>query len=243
MTWKYETASLPGDRENQQDSHAVLDSSHGKFYILADGLGGQCGGAEASNTAIESIAHFLGEISDDADLLKRLGQSANETVRNLRKLPGLGKAACTLAILWLNEQHDSATLATIGDTRIYHLSADHILHTSRDHTVAQLLLERGDITLAELPTHPDRNRLTRALGSEEFPGFEITHFPLHECAGFLLATDGFWEKSNDQEIISLIINGGVRAAASLAVARATPDADNTTATLVTQELASRIQPR
>ncbi len=232
--WKCEIASLLGDREEQQDAHAVFHNALGDFFVLSDGLGGHSGGREASVSAIAAIAQLLTDSIEHGDIWSDLGQAANDAVKTVREQQLFAKAACTLAILRLHGT--AATFATIGDTRIHCLDGSNQLQTSRDDTVAQMLVERGDILPSELSAHPDRNRLTRSLGSSLFKGFEIREFTLTDSVGFLLATDGFWENTSASEITDLISSrrGNIRYAVAEAVRRASPNADNTTAILVTR---------
>lgn len=231
--WFHKSVSLVGDREEQQDAYAVFTCGFGDFFVIADGLGGHSGGQQASQAAIRAIGDFLlSEGFTDECILDLLGEAANDAVRKVRENARFADAASTLAVLHVSGS--KGTFATIGDTRIHRLEAGGDLKVSRDDTVAQLLVERGDILPAELRGHQDRNRLTRSLGSSRFKGFEYQRFDLLGVYGFLLASDGFWDRTPELEIARLIEseNADLHTACSNAVSSASPDADNATVMLV-----------
>lgn len=61
----------------------------------------------------------------------------------------------------------TAYLLNIGDSRAYHINENGITRLTRDHSVVEDMVARGDITPEEARTHPRKNLITRALGSEE----------------------------------------------------------------------------
>ncbi len=248
--WSTSEVSLIGGRDEQQDAHAVFRSDLGTVCIVADGVGGQRGGREASQGTIAAIEKELAELKEAPvearAFLDRLGEVAHAFVRELRSGDGMEKASSTLAVLFLTG--DGLHFGTIGDTRVFALRTDGKLTHSRDDTVAQMAVERSGKTDVDLRTHPDRNKLTRSLASKEYLGLEYQSFQPDECAGFLVASDGLWEHCPDQEIIDLIRTSSATAsemldhAARTAVKRAGEKADNTTAILVQGSAASSSAP-
>ena len=90
----------------------------------------------------------------------------------------------------------------IGDTRIYEVKGGKIEFVTKDHSLAQIAVERGEITHDEIPTHKDQNKLLRVLGSEYYtgPDVKIDFFSLSEGDGFFVCTDGMWEYVTEDEI-------------------------------------------
>jgi serine/threonine protein phosphatase PrpC len=93
-------------------------------------------------------------------------------------------------------------VANIGDTRVYIFKKNKLAFQTTDHSLAQVAVERGEITLAEIRSHKDQNKLTRVLGSDYYiaPDVEVFEEPVEPGDSFLLCTDGFWEYVNEDEM-------------------------------------------
>lgn len=104
-----------------------------------------------------------------------------------------GKASVAFVIS--DEQNYLYT--TLGDTRIYWPAEN---HRTRDHSVAQLAVQRGECPSEQLRFHPFRNRLLRHAGSgqKHVPEWQSRCLQKDEC--LILCTDGFWSLLDDQEI-------------------------------------------
>ena len=84
----------------------------------------------------------------------------------------------------------TAYLLNIGDSRAYHIYEDGITHLTRDHSVVEDMVARGDITPEEARTHPRKNLITRALGSEERIRADLYEKELQPGDFLLLCSDG-----------------------------------------------------
>ncbi len=98
---------------------------------------------------------------------------------------------------------DQLHFAHMGDSRGYLIRKGDILHLTQDHSVVMALHAGGQISYANIRTHPDRNRITPALGKdEEFnPSITPESIPLEKGDAILLCSDGLWEAVTDPEII------------------------------------------
>jgi len=97
---------------------------------------------------------------------------------------------------------DKTAIAHIGDTRVYLVRQGKIVHQTRDHSLAQIAVDNGEISLHNIRQHKDQNKLTRVLGSDYFvaPDIKIIDTPLEIGDGFLICTDGWWEYVYEDEI-------------------------------------------
>ena len=121
-----------------------------------------------------------------------------------------------------------------GDTRLYRFRAGQLLERTEDHSVLQILVKQGMVAEKDMGTHPDQGMLLQSLGGEEYRP------PAHGMAdvfsedGFLLCTDGFWERTKIEEMAELLICGRSEApllleqAVARAVERNGPKGDNVT---------------
>ena len=123
----------------------------------------------------------------------------------------------------------TAYLLNIGDSRAYHINEDGITRLTRDHSVVEDMVARGDITPEEARTHPRKNLITRALGSEERIRADLYEKELQPGDFLLLCSDGLSNIVTDQELLYEAIHGGSRrTAASACSTSLCPEARRTT---------------
>ena len=101
---------------------------------------------------------------------------------------------------------DDVYVLNVGDSRAYHITREGIRQVSRDHSVVEDMVEKGDLTRDEARHHPRRNLITRALGTE--PGVAADAFPLKWQQGdfLLLCSDGLINTVSDQELLFEVIH-------------------------------------
>ena len=197
----------------------------GYLAVLADGMGGHAAGEVASQMAVELVAETYYERTEGCEESLYLSLSrANRAVwqaagRNARQR-GMGTTCTAVAIL-------DATLyvAHVGDSRLYLLKKGQLFQLTTDHTHVQTLVEQGVITPGEAISHPERNVLTRALGTHnqvEIDSFEPPHL-LESEDRLLLCSDGLYDYLNAEEIAEYMnrspISEAVRAMVELAKQR------------------------
>jgi serine/threonine protein phosphatase PrpC len=235
--WLWGGASHPGGRSEQQDRWGVftLPDQQGLLAVVADGMGGHRDGAVGAQAAVDATARFIRQQADilrkqPAEALSLLCKQSHATLAAASRL-----AHSTIVTLWL--YGDQAHWMHVGDSRLYHLRQGRRLLRTRDHSTVQLLLELGEISEAELATHPDQNRLYRSLGSDESPKPELGSGRVELDDLFALCSDGLWEHISETELWETVVHSKALspAAAALverAAARGGPWADNATLILI-----------
>ena len=118
--------------------------------------------------------------------------------------PGFERMGTTLVSAVVRD--DLALVSNVGDSRAYHITREGIRQVSRDHSVVEDMVEKGDLTRDEARHHPRRNLITRALGTE--PGVAADAFPLKWQQGdfLLLCSDGLINTVSDQELLFEVIH-------------------------------------
>jgi protein phosphatase len=129
-----------------------------------------------------------------------------------------------------------AYCAHIGDSRMYLWTDGAFLQVTNDHTVVREMLAKGEITAAEAAVHPQRNILTKAIGTSpdiKPDVFEIKH-PVRIGSRFLLCSDGLYDLVRDDEILRHLTMPSVKAAATslVALAKERGGYDNITVVIV-----------
>ena len=190
---RFDTASLSrtGARANNEDACGFRDGC----WVVADGLGGHGGGEVAARLAVEALLRAwdpTAPLTTEA-LTQGLAAAAAAIHGHQAEDPGLMGMRTTLVVLATDGAQ--ALWAHVGDSRLYLLRDGRVLIQTEDHSVPQALVRAGELTPAEVRTHPDRNRLLRALGDGKPPRPDLAATPLAIQPGdaFLLCSDGFWE--------------------------------------------------
>lgn len=128
-----------------------------------------------------------------------------------------------------------AVILNEGDSRAYHINSEGIVLVTRDHSLVEDLVERGELTREQARTHPHKNLITRALGAEPILMADCFRQPLAEGDYLLLCSDGLSNVVNEQEMLYEVIHGGAerdccQRLLDIALSRGAPD--NVTAVLV-----------
>lgn len=191
-------------RKENEDNYLV--SPERGLFVVADGMGGHLGGQVASSLAIQTIDQEIPLLTKECDprqLLKQALEKANEQILKRGKseedYQGMGTTV-TAALVFENNLY----VAHIGDSRAYLFQKGHLRCLTEDHSLVNELFQNGSLTLEEAQNHPQRNILTRALGSHENPQIDIQTFPVEENDKLLLCTDGLYNHLPDEEIGELL---------------------------------------
>lgn len=196
---------LNESRPQNEDSYLELHQ-HGVF-IVADGVGGAQAGEVASQMAVEIIGEAfinIGDDSDPEDTMRIAIERANGAIFQMsRDLPQLASMATTVVALHVGG--DIATLAHVGDSRIYRVDPNgRLFRETDDHSVVEEEVRAGRMTPEQALVHPSRNVISRALGAEEMVEADVKMLIVHPATTFLLCSDGITRHIDDSEIEALL---------------------------------------
>ena len=183
-------------RERNEDSFLVDPP----IYAIADGMGGARGGAVASGLALERIE----ELSHEGKLtLTERVRAANRAVfeRSVsdREVSGMGT---TLTAATVDDR--GAHLAHVGDSRAYLVRAGALRQLTSDHTLVNRMVKAGEITPQEADVHPQRNVLTRSVGTEPEVHVDELDVPLIDGDRLLLCSDGLTNMVTEPQIQAIL---------------------------------------
>ncbi len=180
----------------------------GVLGIVADGMGGHNCGEVAARMAVETISEQFFTSKGD-DLLKGLAKAVDKANGNIFGLAqsdathkGMG-TTCVVAALRGKE----LCLAHVGDSRAYKVSARGISQLTKDHTYVQSLFDQGIISEEEKDSHPEKNYITKALGTRKQVIPDVFRVPaLFESDDrLLLCTDGLYDYLSAEEIYGIVL--------------------------------------
>lgn len=189
-------------------------------FVVADGMGGEQAGEEASSLAVESMKeelvselHKVRPKTADAwqAILQQVVGAANQRVyadsRADQAKRGMGTTFTMILIA-----DDAAHLAHVGDSRAYLLNARGatksgapLIQLSTDHTLAARLIEIGRMKPEDVRKMPQRNMLYRALGVEAQVEVETQSQPLEDGDIFLLCSDGLTRYVDGEELVNVVL--------------------------------------
>ena len=194
-------------RPLNEDSYFVSepDQSGTVLAIVADGMGGHNAGEVASGKAVGIVQKdVLGKCGKNAkDVLVKAVNDANREIYemsvNARNLSGMG----TTMTACVAEEHN-VTAVQVGDSRLYLIRGEKITQITKDHSLVEMLLENGKITKEEARRHPQKNIITRAVGTDKTVEADIYEFRAEAGDIILLCSDGLVNMVEDEEILSVI---------------------------------------
>ncbi len=200
-----------------QDSFRVDEISDSKVLCtVCDGMGGANGGNEASRLAVNMFCTVLLDVFKRHDIstfnkqqIRRLFLSAvsaanTEVFNKSNSDPMLDGMGTTLVSALITE--DAIYAVNVGDSRLYGLSGGELKQLSKDHSYVQYLVDEGVIKPEEAKTHPQKNIITRAIGTADFVQADFFEFYRSDYDALLLCSDGLSNYVSIDKITEIIIS-------------------------------------
>ena len=190
-----------------QDYVFVSDSPVGNLpnlFLVADGMGGHNAGDFASSHSVQTLVK---EISHDENahaikIIRHAIEKANsELLACARENEAYYGCGTTMVLCTIVGKY--AYIANVGDSRLY-LMQDRLRQGTKDHSLVQEMVQRGELSASQARFHPDKNIITRALGAEEM--IDIDFFDVELSAGnyILLCSDGLSNMVDDGRIEEIV---------------------------------------
>jgi len=195
----FEKSDTGRQRRANEDSFFV----RAPLFVVADGMGGAQAGEVASRLAAETFSAGLPDHGTSEQRLEARVREANRRIHEVsqedRALNGMGT---TLTAAYL--EGDELTLAHVGDSRAYLLRDGELSRLTRDHTLVEELVRRGELTEQEAAEHPQRSIITRALGPEPDIDIDLHTHPARAGDVLLLCSDGLTGMIGEDELQELL---------------------------------------
>lgn len=226
--------------QNQDSYHIELLAEDMALGIVCDGMGGAKAGNVASQLAVETFLETAKAQppeqwrNEPEALLHFAAEQANGAVHFRANVDAdcRGMGTTMVAALVVG---DRAYILNIGDSRCYLVQPEGISRITRDHSLVEDLVARGQITPEQARQHPQKNLITRALGAESRLRADLFRQPMEHGDALLLCSDGLSNMVSDQELLYEVLHGGpaedcCRRLLDIALSRGAPD--NVTAVLL-----------
>ena len=201
-------------RKQNQDTYKTeqLDKNT-LLCVVCDGMGGARSGNVASALAADVFVREVRNTWSPGQSREKLSQIlqgavklANMTVydqsRQIEEFEGMGTTLVALLI-----QGKLVTAVNVGDSRAYKIDRAGIRQITKDHSLVQLMVDRGELTPELARTYPGKNVITRAVGTEATVLTDVFQMEAEKGDCFLLCTDGLSNMMDDQEILFEVAHG------------------------------------
>ena len=182
------------------------------WAVVCDGMGGVRGGQIASSLATEMVGEKIRKcynklmpVYSFENIFLSTITTANVIVNDRSytdtEFQGMGTTiAAAIA------KDNQVCIAHVGDSRVYKITSDGITQITKDHSLAQEMLDSGQITKEEFENYPKKNIITRALGIDEKIEIDFDFTDLLDGEALLLCSDGLSGLLSDEELFEIYKN-------------------------------------
>ena len=200
-------------KQNQDAYHIEQIDKNTLLGIVCDGMGGAKSGNIASTLAVDVFVQEIRRCyksSMDQDKIDQMllsaAKLANFTVYDqslqIEEFDGMGTTLVGVLI-----KGRKATVINVGDSRAYGIDADGIHQITKDHSLVQMMVDKGELTPERAKTYPGKNFITRAIGTESVMEGDLFHLNVERGDSILLCSDGLTNIVDDQEILFEVVHG------------------------------------
>lgn len=195
-------------RQMNQDYIFCTENSVGSFpnlFIVADGMGGHKAGDYASRTCVDCVVDSIknSSMKTPVSIMEQAIKKANSQVlsdaRSNTELEGMG-TTCVCAVVFDRTLY----VANIGDSRLYIINDKEIKQVTQDHSLVEEMIRNGEIGRREARLHPNKNIITRALGTNEEVTPDFFEVELLKDDIILICSDGLSNMMDDEDMMYII---------------------------------------
>jgi serine/threonine protein phosphatase PrpC len=202
-------SSRQGGRKYNQDRVAYSYSKESLLMVLADGMGGHLHGEIAAQITVQMLAESFQKqarplIKDPFSFLEQVMNNVHEAIGDYALEHALLETPRTTCVACIIQQ-GTAYWGHVGDSRLYLFRNGQLLARTRDHSKVQQLFEQGQISEAQMTTHPERNKIYSCLGGIIPPEVEISKpIKLENSDTLMMSSDGLWSQLSIGEVTSIL---------------------------------------
>ncbi len=201
-------------RTQNQDAYQVETLDRNTLLcVVCDGMGGAKSGNVASTLAVDVFVQevkrtWVSSMDQNKvdQMLSNAVKLANFTVydqaQQFEEFTGMGTTLVAALI-----HGKSATIVNVGDSRTYSVKKDGVRQLTKDHSLVQMMVSRGELTPEQARNYPGKNLITRAIGTEPVVECDIFHRRMDAGECLLLCTDGLSNLVDEQEILFEVVHG------------------------------------
>jgi len=177
-------------RKKNEDRFLIRELSDTSCIVaVADGMGGRAGGEVAAGMVMDIVTNFVPGQSrpSENELHALIFQANSEILKEAARNPALTGMGTTATLAWIDNR--SVYWSHVGDSRLYHFQDHALVQVTRDHNLAGMLMELGELTAEQARMSPLRSMLQQCVGCPECDP-DRGRFQGREKELLLLCSDG-----------------------------------------------------
>jgi len=192
-------------RRRHVNEDAYLQMDDVGLWLVADGMGGHARGDVASRFVVEAFDGLQKPQSMDelSQAVKDRLARANQRIREEVSRAGSDQIMGTTVVAFLAYKREWQCLWA-GDSRAYLLRDGRLTQISHDHSVAQKMVDSGELRHDQMALHPLANRITRAVGTQGNLQLDEYHSVLRDGDTVLLCSDGLNKEVDEREFVTIL---------------------------------------
>jgi serine/threonine protein phosphatase PrpC len=174
------------------------------LFVVADGMGGHNAGDFASNYGVSVMVETIRKDTNfnPVKIIRNGIAAANkEVLRTALEDPSMAGMGTTMVVASVVGEY--LYVANVGDSRLY-LIKDEIKQITQDHSLIAEMVRLGELNPEEARNHPDKNIITRAVGTEENVEMDFFDLKLEPGQWFVMCSDGLSNMVEDSEILRIV---------------------------------------
>ena len=201
-------------RPQNQDTYQIEQLDRNTLLcVVCDGMGGAKSGNVASTLAVDVFVQEVRrcwvsgmDTRETEQMLQGAVKLANFTVydqaQQLEEFYGMGTTLVAVLV-----QNKTVTVVNVGDSRAYVINRNGIRRITVDHSLVEMMVQRGELTPERARTYPGKNYITRAIGTEPVVESDVFNLDAERGDSLLLCSDGLSNLMDDQEILFEVVHG------------------------------------
>ncbi len=196
-------------RENNQDYMFVSTDLDFPIFVVADGMGGHNAGDIASSMAVKGIVEFL---SENRERLKKneIKTCIEEAISHVNDIifikslesSDLNGMGTTITMAYIDNK--KVYIGHVGDSRAYLIRENKIIQITEDHSLVNELIKNGSISSSEAINHPQRNIITRAVGTSYKIKSDFYTIKVKAKDIIILCSDGLTNMVGEDIILNVV---------------------------------------
>ena len=198
--------------QNQDAFHIEQLDETCTLCVVCDGMGGAKSGNVASSMAAEVFAQEIraswrpGMTREDTEnmlrcAVKLVNYAVYDQAAQFVDFAGMGTTLVAALV-----EGKPAMVGNVGDSRAYHIGSEGIAVVTQDHSIVQIMVDRGELTPEEAKLYPGKNLITRAIGTDATVACDLFRLELEREDRILLCTDGLSNLLDEQEILFEVVH-------------------------------------
>lgn len=214
-------------------------------FIVADGMGGHEAGDLASAAVVEVFRPFVGRDDLRPEEVADAVERAHSAVATIASGTQRGAGSTLTGVVAVQQEGQRRWLiVNVGDSRVYRLLAERLEQLTIDHSVAQELVDAGQLTREQMSTYEGRNVITRAIGGERSRA-DFWLIPIVTGERIVVCSDGLTGEISDEALRAGLMMGGspAQTAQSLVTQALAHGGRDNISTIVMDVIAGGISPR